>query len=326
MTREERNRILQMEDAELSAQCHQDFHKSSGRGGQKVNKTSSAVRLFHVNSGLTVNCAESRSQMENRHLALKKLRNAIALAFRCLPEEDAPSLSVIPSERNRLYALWTAEVFDWIAAAHWDLKTAAVELHTTRSQLSRMLENHPEWLRYFRSNAAKQTHSATDPTPKSILEVCAAVILIDGKVLICSRPKHPNEGTCMEFPGGKVEPGETHQACLIREIREELGAEIVVHEQIHVMEHDYGTKYVRVHFYHAELSAGSPDPAPQEHQEICLVEPEMLPSMNLLPADLPLAKMMADKKNPVFSRLFAIKSEQNTFHEQMSDENGWQTP
>src|SRR5256885_11839915 len=69
-------------DAQLLAQCEVDTYRASGPGGQKRNKTSSAVRLRHPPSGLLVIAEESRSQHENRARALKRLRQALYLKLR----------------------------------------------------------------------------------------------------------------------------------------------------------------------------------------------------------------------------------------------------
>jgi hypothetical protein len=69
-------------DEQLLAQCEVDTYRASGPGGQKRNKTSSAVRLRHPPSGLIVIAEESRSQHENRARALKRLRQAIYLKLR----------------------------------------------------------------------------------------------------------------------------------------------------------------------------------------------------------------------------------------------------
>jgi hypothetical protein len=74
-------------DRELLAQCEVDAYRASGPGGQKRNKTSSAVRLRHAGSGLIVIAEESRSQHENRARALRRLRQALYLKLR---EELAP--------------------------------------------------------------------------------------------------------------------------------------------------------------------------------------------------------------------------------------------
>jgi hypothetical protein len=74
-------------DAQLLAQCEVDTYRASGPGGQKRNKTSSAVRLRHPASGLIVIAEESRSQHENRAKALRRMRQALYLKLR----DEAPT-------------------------------------------------------------------------------------------------------------------------------------------------------------------------------------------------------------------------------------------
>jgi RF-1 domain len=71
-----------LSDAQLLAQCEVDTYRASGPGGQKRNKTSSAVRFRHPSTGLIVIAEESRSQHENRSRALKRLRQALYLKIR----------------------------------------------------------------------------------------------------------------------------------------------------------------------------------------------------------------------------------------------------
>jgi hypothetical protein len=71
-----------LNDAQLLAQCEVDTYRASGPGGQKRNKTSSAVRIRHLPSGLLVIAEESRSQHENRAKALNRLRQAFYLKLR----------------------------------------------------------------------------------------------------------------------------------------------------------------------------------------------------------------------------------------------------
>src|SRR5262249_37701076 len=71
-----------LSDAQLLAQCEVDTYRASGPGGQKRNKTSSAVRIRHPPSGLIVIAEESRSQHENRVRALRRLRQAFFLKLR----------------------------------------------------------------------------------------------------------------------------------------------------------------------------------------------------------------------------------------------------
>jgi hypothetical protein len=90
-------------DAQLLAQCAVDTYRASGPGGQKRNKTSSAVRLRHPPSGLIVIAEESRSQHENRERALRRLRQALYLKVRdpLPPEELTPeALAARPEYQN----------------------------------------------------------------------------------------------------------------------------------------------------------------------------------------------------------------------------------
>jgi hypothetical protein len=78
----QRETWARLTDAQLLAECAVDTYRASGPGGQKRNKTSSAVRLRHLPSGLIVIAEESRSQHENRLRALKRLRQALYLKLR----------------------------------------------------------------------------------------------------------------------------------------------------------------------------------------------------------------------------------------------------
>src|SRR5205085_8174305 len=77
-------------DEQLLRQCAIDTYRASGPGGQKRNKTSSAVRLRHPPSGLIVIAEESRSQHENRARALRRLRQALYLQVRDPPPDGVP--------------------------------------------------------------------------------------------------------------------------------------------------------------------------------------------------------------------------------------------
>jgi hypothetical protein len=83
-----------LSDAQLLAQCEVDTYRASGPGGQKRNKTSSAVRLRHLPSGLIIIAEESRSQHENRARALRRLRKAFYLKLReeLLPDALLPEV------------------------------------------------------------------------------------------------------------------------------------------------------------------------------------------------------------------------------------------
>src|ERR1700761_590654 len=96
--------------------------------------------------------------------------------------------------------------------------------------------------------------------PPKIIEVSAALIFHDGKLLITQRHAQSHLGGLWEFPGGKREAGETFEQCLAREIREELGVEISVGELFEEITHDYPEKSVHLKFFLCWLMSGEPQP------------------------------------------------------------------
>jgi mutator protein MutT len=92
------------------------------------------------------------------------------------------------------------------------------------------------------------------------IEVSAALIFRGGQLLITQRHASAHLGGLWEFPGGKREPGETFEQCLVREIREELGVEISVGDLFEEIAHDYPEKSVHLKFFICQLLAGEPQP------------------------------------------------------------------
>jgi 8-oxo-dGTP diphosphatase len=85
------------------------------------------------------------------------------------------------------------------------------------------------------------------------IDVAAALVFHKGKLLITQRRPDDHLPNLWEFPGGKVEAGETFEECLVREIREELGIEISVGELVEDLTHAYPEKTVRLLFSDAAL-------------------------------------------------------------------------
>ena len=95
---------------------------------------------------------------------------------------------------------------------------------------------------------------------RHVTEVSAALIFRGGKLLITQRSAKAHLGGLWEFPGGKREPDETFEQCLVREIREELGVEIEVGRLFEELSHTYPEKTVHLKFFVCQLLAGEPKP------------------------------------------------------------------
>ena len=121
------------------------------------------------------------------------------------------------------------------------------------------------------------------------IEVVAAVIERDGKLLITRRPEGSHLSGLWEFPGGKPQPGETFEQALRREIAEELGAELSVGERIETIEWQYPDKRVRLVFFRCDVRG---EPRPLEGQEMAWVTPAELARYEFPPADAALIQRL----------------------------------
>jgi 8-oxo-dGTP diphosphatase len=123
-------------------------------------------------------------------------------------------------------------------------------------------------------------------------KLVVAALMRDGRRVLVSRRRadQPMPGK-WEFPGGKVEPGESPTEALAREVREELGCDIEVGRIFEVVFHVYDEFDLYMLVYAATISAGTPRAV--EVAEIAWVEAARLPELDLLPADYPLARALA---------------------------------
>ena len=128
-----------------------------------------------------------------------------------------------------------------------------------------------------------------------VIEVVAAVIERDGRILITRRPSGAHLGGLWEFPGGKPEPGETPEAALRREIEEELGASISVGEKIETVDWRYPDKHVRLDFFRCVIHG---EPRPLEGQEMAWVAPADLSRYDFPAADASLIDKLAAWQSP----------------------------
>ena len=114
------------------------------------------------------------------------------------------------------------------------------------------------------------------------IEVTAAIIIKEGKVFATQRGYGDWKGG-WEFPGGKMEPGETPQEALRREIREELDADIEIGELLETVEWDYPAFHLRMHCFLCSLISESMHL--NEHEDAAWLSAETLYSVKWLPAD-----------------------------------------
>lgn len=125
----------------------------------------------------------------------------------------------------------------------------------------------------------------------TIIEVVAALIVENGKFLICRRPEHKARAGLYEFVGGKVEKGETKEEALVREVREELGVEISVGELFCSVRHDYPDISICLSLYKAQIVKGEPQLL--EHSDMRFIAPDEIPSYDFCPADIDILKKLA---------------------------------
>lgn|SRR5260221_9594753 len=90
------------------------------------------------------------------------------------------------------------------------------------------------------------------------IEVAAALIFRQGKLLITQRHPQAHLGGLWEFPGGKRETGETFEHCLARELEEELGVEVDILGEIESVTHEYPEKIVHLKFFRCVLNKNEP--------------------------------------------------------------------
>ncbi len=109
--------------------------------------------------------------------------------------------------------------------------------------------------------------------------VGAAVVERGGLVLVTRRPAGTHLEGCWEFPGGKREAGETLEACLKREMREELDVDVEVKDEVYATVHDYPDRRVELHFLACEVRG---EPSPRLGQEM-----RWMPTSDLDPAEFP---------------------------------------
>lgn len=169
--------FLRLDDAALLAQCVVDTFRGSGPGGQKRNKTESAVRLRHQPTGLSGQASELRSQHENRRRALRRLRRTLALELRTPlgdlaswqpPRELAQLVSrqgELIGTKHRDYPAAIAALLDLFCACEAAVRPTASRLGVTSAALSKLLLGDEQLAR--RVNALRAERGLRPLRPRS---------------------------------------------------------------------------------------------------------------------------------------------------------------
>lgn len=134
--------------------------------------------------------------------------------------------------------------------------------------------------------------------PDPIMVAVTAAILIRGnRILIARRPTGDRLAGFWEFPGGKVEIGETPRACLKRELHEEFGIHTRIGRFFDQTEYHYDHLAVRLLVFQAEIEAG--DLQPTVHDAVRWVTPDQMGRYRFAPADRPIVKRLQNDDKPL---------------------------
>jgi 8-oxo-dGTP diphosphatase len=127
-----------------------------------------------------------------------------------------------------------------------------------------------------------------------LLVAAAALVDVDGRFLICKRPHGKHLAGMWEFPGGKVEKGETPEACLIRELHEELGINVVQAclAPFVFTSHAYDSFHLLMPLYVCRRWNGVVQA--REHEALAWVRPNQMADYPMPPADAPLVAWLRD--------------------------------
>ena len=129
-----------------------------------------------------------------------------------------------------------------------------------------------------------------------MMDVVGALIFKDGKLLVCQRPKNKARALNWEFVGGKVEDGETREAALKRECKEELDADVAVGELFMHVVHRYTDVEISLWIYRATLKEGSVV-RNLEHNDIRWIDVGDIDGYEFCPADVDIVKQIKQEKD-----------------------------
>lgn len=152
MTRDE---ILALNEEELGRIVEFDFFKRSGNGGQKRNKTSSAVRVTLKELAISAEDCTERSQKFNRSKALQKLRRKIAMTVR---QDISDEIITIVAPSNDRYPLFLARLIDLLSSVNYSFKECGLKLNLSSSQVEKLLRRDASLWQFIQSKRQNENH------------------------------------------------------------------------------------------------------------------------------------------------------------------------
>ncbi len=151
----------QLSDEQLLAACRSEKFRAQGPGGQHTNRTDSAVRITHVESGLQAQCQDHREQARNHKEALRRLRLRLALTIRGPTQTTllAPykqGTRIIIGANNNNFPQVVGIIFDALVEEKGSLRSVADRLLVSTSQLTKLLTSDKEV--HAAANTIRQAH------------------------------------------------------------------------------------------------------------------------------------------------------------------------
>ena len=139
-----------------------------------------------------------------------------------------------------------------------------------------------------------------------MLLVTAGILIHNGTILIAKRPAGKTMAAMWEFPGGKIEPGETAAACMIREMEEEFAIRVEVVRGYDELIHHYPDFSVKLIFFLLRWTGGALEC--RDHDDFKWVLPEHLTDYVFLPADAPIINQIAAEGADLIAEIINIEN------------------
>jgi hypothetical protein len=153
MQNQNRNHLLSLSDSDLLKLCRTDNFIATGKGGQKRNKTESAVRITLKDTSITATASDDRQQSINKKRALRRLRLAVAMELREDVETWQGQLDMNP--KNQQYPQFIACLLDHLLAQQWQVSEAAKSFALSTGKLIKIIAKDDTLWQFINSQRQK---------------------------------------------------------------------------------------------------------------------------------------------------------------------------